>query len=302
MDKIEAHHLETSDVNATVTIYFNNGDTAPPARWLDPIYEELHFPILEKYYERHGNRPIFNDSAGFNCTILYQLTSQTSSIVTVSSPLPITYIVFSDVPVTRNGNIFSSDIVLTTSLHAEIQNLYLVLYIRVLVYPPLIGSTTISIIDENDQIPTFDIRPIVLSVVDPRNNFVQYTLNTVLSDVEAIESFQVAPNGMISTNATFDRESNKTSYRIFLRADDNSPTWNSAAGQRNTQDFQFDIQVIDVPSVFINSSVITIPINETTGNRTGILDEFFFILMNDYINYDVELEVEVGSPTSALIC
>ena len=74
MDKIQAHHLETSDANATVMIYSDNGDTAPSALWLDPIDEELNFPILEKYDERHGNRSIFSG------TILYQLTSQTSSL------------------------------------------------------------------------------------------------------------------------------------------------------------------------------------------------------------------------------
>jgi hypothetical protein len=30
----------------------------------------------------------------------------------------------------------------------------------------LIGSTTVTLIDQNDQIPTFDIRSIVLSVVE----------------------------------------------------------------------------------------------------------------------------------------
>jgi hypothetical protein len=103
----------TSEANATVTIYYNNGNDPPPARWLDPIYEELNFPIIEKYYETYGNRPIFNTSYGFNGTILYQLTSQTSSIMTVSSPFPNTYIPFSDVPVSRNGYIFSSGIVVT---------------------------------------------------------------------------------------------------------------------------------------------------------------------------------------------
>jgi hypothetical protein len=105
---------QISQTNATVTIYYNNGNDAPPARWLDPRYEALNFPILEKYYEIYGSQPIFNTSYGFNGTILYQLTSQTSSIMTVSSPFPNTMIPFSDVPVLKNGNIFSSGIVVIT--------------------------------------------------------------------------------------------------------------------------------------------------------------------------------------------
>jgi len=102
-----------SQTNATVTIYYNNGNEAPPARWLDPAYEELNFPIIEKYYEIYGNTPVFNNSYGFNGTISYQLTSLTSSIMTVTSPFPYTMIPFSDEPVTRNGNVFSSGIVVT---------------------------------------------------------------------------------------------------------------------------------------------------------------------------------------------
>ncbi|CAF3869414.1 unnamed protein product [Adineta steineri] len=280
-----------SEANATVTIYYNNGNDPPPARWLDPAYEELNFPIIEKYYETYGNQPIFNTSYGFNGTISYLLTSLTSSIMTVSSPFPNTYIPFSDVGVSRNGYTFNSGIVVTSGLHAEIQNLYLI-YIRVLVTPPLIGSTTIRIIDQNDQIPTFDIRSIVLSVVENESgtriiaqiqafdrdvdfpyNYVQYRLNEVLTDTEAIGNFFVASNGSLWTNATFDRESNKTIYRIFVTAYDGAPAWNSV--NPNTQDFQFDIQVIDVndvPPVFVNSSSITIQINETTANGTGILN------------------------------
>lgn len=254
-----------SETNATVTIYFNNGNDPPPARWLDPRYEELNFPIIEKFYETYPNRLIFNDSYGFNGTIAYQIASQTSSIMTVSSPFPNTFIPFSDFAVSRNGNISSSGIIVTSGLHAEIQSVYLI-YIRVLVNPPLIGSTTITLIDQNDQIPTFDIRSIVLSVVenesgqrviaqiqafdrdvDPPNNFVQYRLNANLGDPEVIGNFYVASNGTIWTNTTFDRESNKTLYRIFITAYDGAPAWNSA--EPNTQDFQFDIQVIDVNDV-----------------------------------------------------
>ena len=154
-----------------------------------------------------------------------------------------------------------------SGLHAEIQISYL-MYIRILVNPPLIGSTTVTLIDQNDQIPTFDIRSIVLSVVENEsgnrviaqiqafdrdvvypNNFVQYRLNTNLSDIEAIGNIFVASDGTIWTNTTFDHESNKILYRIFITAYDGAPAWNSVNGQPNTQDFQFDIQVIDVNDV-----------------------------------------------------
>jgi hypothetical protein len=144
------------------------------------------------------------------------------------------------------------------------QDVYLI-YIRILVDPPLIGSTTITLIDQNDQIPTFDIRSITLSVVENEsgtrviaqiqafdrdltypNNYVQYRLNTNLSDIEALGNFFIASNGTVWTNATFDRESNKTFYRLFITAYDGAPAWNSSTGQPNTQDFQFDVQVIDV--------------------------------------------------------
>jgi hypothetical protein len=86
------------------------------------MYEQLNFPILEKYYEIYGSQPVFNNSFGFNGTILYTLTSQTSSIMTVSSPFPNTYPQFSDAPVSRNGNIFSSGIVVTRYVFLRIRS------------------------------------------------------------------------------------------------------------------------------------------------------------------------------------
>lgn len=103
----------TSEKNATIIIYYNNGNDPPPARWSDPIYEELNFPIIEKFYETFPNTPIFNTSYGFNGTIFYQLTSPTTSMMTVRSPFPNTIIPFSDLSVSRNGNIVSSGIVVT---------------------------------------------------------------------------------------------------------------------------------------------------------------------------------------------
>jgi hypothetical protein len=61
--------------------------------------------------------------------------------------------------------------------------------------------------------------------------------------------FFVASNGTVWTNATFDRESNNTLYRLFITAYDGAPAWNSKTGEPNTQDFQFDVQVIDVNDV-----------------------------------------------------
>ena len=65
-----------SETNAMVTIYYNKGNNPPPARWLDPRYEELNFPILEKYYEIYSTLPIFNNSFGFNGSIIYQINHQ----------------------------------------------------------------------------------------------------------------------------------------------------------------------------------------------------------------------------------
>ena len=110
----------------------------------------------------------------------------------------------------------------------------------------------------------FDIRSIVLSVieqeagyrslaqiqafdrdVDPRNNQVIYSLNEPLTDPEALGKFFVAENGTIWTNRTFEGENDPAFYRIFIRASDMVPAWNSPI-EPNTEDFQFDIQVISV--------------------------------------------------------
>ncbi len=103
----------TSEINATVTMNYNNGNDPPPARWLDPLYEELNFSILEKYYEIYSTLPIFNNSFGFNGSIIYQITSDKSSIMTVSSPFPNINIPFSDAKLQRNGNLFIGGIDIT---------------------------------------------------------------------------------------------------------------------------------------------------------------------------------------------
>lgn len=149
-----------------------------------------------------------------------------------------------------------------SSLHAEIQDIYC-LYIRVLVNPPLIGKITIRLKDENDQIPTFDIRSIVLSVMEKENgtrtiaqiqafdrdinetnNQIFYRVNTDLTDSITKQIFHVGIDGTISTNTIFGIENNQTLHRLFITAYNNQPAWNS-----NTifeQDFQFDIQVISI--------------------------------------------------------
>ncbi|CAF4366800.1 unnamed protein product, partial [Rotaria magnacalcarata] len=55
-----------SATNATVIMYYNNGNDPPPARWSDARYEELNFPIREKYYEVNRNAPVSNIAYGFN--------------------------------------------------------------------------------------------------------------------------------------------------------------------------------------------------------------------------------------------
>ncbi|CAF4269790.1 unnamed protein product, partial [Rotaria sordida] len=67
-----------------------------------------------------------------------------------------------------------------SGLHAEIRSVYLI-YIRVLVNPPLIGSTTITLIDQNDQIPTFEIRSIVSSIVENESG------NRIIAQIQAFD-------------------------------------------------------------------------------------------------------------------
>ncbi len=68
-------------------------------------------------------------------------------------------------------------------------------------------------------------------------------------DVDALGTFFVASNETVWTNATFDYESNKTFYRLFITAYDGVLAWNSPTGQPNTQDFELGIQVLDVNDV-----------------------------------------------------
>ncbi|CAM4780128.1 unnamed protein product [Rotaria magnacalcarata] len=279
--------------NATVTIHLDDSYEPSTARWLDARYEELSISITEKFYEDYTNQPIFDFDHGFNGSIMYELSSETPSIMTVSSPFSDnTNIPFRDTPLIRNGRIFSSGITVASGLHAEIQNVYL-LHIRVLVNPPLIGAITITIKDENDQIPTFDIRSIVLSVIeqehgnrtiaqiqafdrdfDYHNSYVQYRLNQQLSDSEAIGKFHVESDGTIWTNTIFGKETSRTWYRLFITAYNDVPAWNSVI--QNSQDFQFDIQVIsinDKQPIFNNgSTAINVFIDETTVIGTNILN------------------------------
>lgn len=145
-----------------------------------------------------------------------------------------------------------------SGLHAEIQKIYF-LYIRVLVNPPLIGRVTITLKDENDQIPTFDLRSIILSVmeneegnrtiaqiqafdrdIDDENNHISYSLNTDLTDTTAGQNFHVENDGRIWTDTKFSEQ--QTPYRLFITAYNDKLAWNST--KNLTEDFQFDIQVI----------------------------------------------------------
>jgi hypothetical protein len=99
--------------NATVTIYYSDNANPSPAKWLNEIYEELNILITERFYEDYPNQPIRDDS-GFNGSIFYELPSQTSSIMTVSSPFfRDTELPFRDTHVERNGRIFKSGIAVT---------------------------------------------------------------------------------------------------------------------------------------------------------------------------------------------
>ncbi|CAF4621792.1 unnamed protein product, partial [Didymodactylos carnosus] len=106
--------------------------------------------------------------------------------------------------------------------------------------------------------------------------------------------FFVALDGTITTNYTFDRETTNR-YRLFLTAYDGAPVWNDPTNNTNnpnTQDFQFDVQVIDVndvPPVFLNSSIV-ISINETTAIGTGIVN----ITCTD-TDYDTILDFGISS-------
>lgn len=103
-----------SERYANVTIYYDASAAPPPARWLDPRYEELDISIPEKFYEDYPNRNIFDLGASFNGSIIYQLASSASSLMTVQSPFshdndaP-----FRDAQLIKNGQVFSSGIVVT---------------------------------------------------------------------------------------------------------------------------------------------------------------------------------------------
>ncbi|UJR37810.1 hypothetical protein I4U23_030500 [Adineta vaga] len=276
--------------NATVIIDFKNDNEQSPATWFDSSYEELNIRISEKFYENSSDRIVRDEK--FNGEILYNLSASLPSIMTVSNPfVSNAYLPFRDKYVKREESTFHSSIVVTSGLHAEIQHTYL-LYTRVLVNPPLIGLITIDIKDENDQIPTFDIRSIVLSVdenergnrtlakiqafdrdIEPENNAIEYYLNQNLSDKEANNIFHVESDGTLWTNTTFGEESTmKAFYRLFITATNLKPAWDTTSSI--AEDFQIDIQVISVnrsPPVFItNVTMIDISINETTANGTVI--------------------------------
>lgn len=151
--------------------------------------------------------------------------------------------------------------ILFRGLHAEIQDSYL-LYTRVLTNPPLFGVVKIDIIDENDQIPTFDIRSITLSVLEneqgnrtigkiqaydldilPENNAIRYYSSGHLNSAEVTALFRVEPDGTIWTNAVFGpNNNNQSSYRLFVTAANPKLLWNTP--NNASEDFQIDIQVI----------------------------------------------------------
>jgi hypothetical protein len=131
--------------------------------------------------------------------------------------------------------------------------------------PPLVGLTTIKLRDENDEIPIFDITSLDLNILENEsgnqtiaqiyaydlditfpNNYIQYRLNTQLNDQEVNGNFFISSDGILTTNATFDYESNKTLYQIFVTAYDGAPAWDSTTNEPNTNILLINIQIIDV--------------------------------------------------------
>jgi hypothetical protein len=102
-----------SERNATVTIYYNANGESPQATWLYPHYEELNIMITERFYEQFPDEPIFDNSTGFNGSIYYSLTSQTSIMTVCSAFLDNKTIPFRDVPVIKEGERFQSGITVT---------------------------------------------------------------------------------------------------------------------------------------------------------------------------------------------
>jgi hypothetical protein len=138
----------------------------------------------------------------------------------------------------------------------------------------LIGLTTIKLLDENDEIPRFDINSLDLNLLENENgyriiaqihaydldntypnNYVQYRLN----DREINENFFITSDGSLSTNATFDYESNKTFYQIYVTAYDGAPAWNSTTNQPNTNNLLVNIQIIDVNDEIPGKSITSFP-------------------------------------------
>lgn len=99
--------------NATITINYSDRNESPPARWLNSNYEDLNIVLQEKFYEMSPHQPIY-DTNGFNGSIFYELSSDISSIMTVSSPFFLnTELPFRDSRVEKYGRIFKSGIILT---------------------------------------------------------------------------------------------------------------------------------------------------------------------------------------------
>lgn len=102
-----------SSNNATVTINYSENDEVQAATWLDPSYEDLNVLITEKFYELYPHQPIHEES-GFNGSIFYSLTSNISSLMTVSSPFILNgELPFRDTRVTRIDRVCKSGITVT---------------------------------------------------------------------------------------------------------------------------------------------------------------------------------------------
>lgn len=151
---------------------------------------------------------------------------------------------------------FSSD------LDAESQNVYL-LNLVINTNPSLPGWAAITLMDENNKIPTFSITSLNINIPNNRigvqtiaqipafdrdltspNNFVQYRMNQNLNDAIILSRFFVSSDGTIWTNFTFDQQ-NRSSYSMIITAFDGAPAWSLTSNeQNNTQNFQLNVFIV----------------------------------------------------------
>ena len=127
----------------------------------------------------------------------------------------------------------------------------------------MIGTVTIRIEDENDELPTFDISSLQLTVtknengkrviaqiqafdrdLDPQNNHIVYCFNKTLSNNGSDQYFGIESNGTLWTNITSDVETNQTSFQLFIVAANTNETLCNLT-TLPTQELRINVEVID---------------------------------------------------------